>query len=252
MMQASNNIITAVVVAILVGLVSLILIFLSPLKSVNWGKVSLQPSQTVTVSGEAKTQQKNQTARFSAGVNSIYDDKDKAIQEVNQKMQALIDAVKGFGIPQEDIKTQNISVYQSEEMYYDSGTQKSRPGQWRVSNSIEIKLKDITRATALSEILSSSGATTIYGPDFSIDDTDEASKELLQKAIDNAREKAEIMANASNKNLGEVLSVNEGYTQSPGIYSMALDAGGRGGGGSPTEPGSQTISKSVTVTFELK
>jgi uncharacterized protein len=249
-MQQSRGLITAVVIALLVGVALLLLIFLSPFKNVNWGKISSQPSQTVTVSGEAKTQQKNQNARFTAGVNSVSDNKDQAIQEVNQKMQALLDAVKKFGIPSEDIKTQNISVYQGEETYYDGGSQKSRPGQWRVGNSVEIKLKDISKASDLSNLLSSSGANNIYGPDFSVDDTDEASKDLLKTAIENAREKAEIMARASNKNLGEVLSVTEGYS-SP-IYGSVVAMDARGGGGAPTEPGSQTISKNVTVTFELR
>lgn len=248
-MDTNPRTVSAVVIAISVGILIVAIVFLSPFKNVSWGRVETTLTQTVTVSGEAKTQTKNQIARFTAGINAVNDNKDQAVAEVNQKMEALIYAVKKFGILQEDIKTQNASVYQSEETYYDNGVTKSRPGQWRVSNTIEIKIRDVTRTTDLSNLLSSSGANNIYGPDFSIDDTDTASKELLQKAIENAKEKAQIMVASSGRSLGEVLSVSEGSSQPS--YAIPYGAGG-GGGGAPLEPGSQTISKTVTVTFELK
>lgn len=203
----------------------------------------------VTVTGEAKSQQKTQVATFNAGVSVTNDNKDTAVGEVNKKIQVVIDAVKGFGIKEEDIKTQNLSIYQMDETYYEEGSPKSRPGQWRVSNDVSIKLRDIERASSLVDLLTKSGATSVYGPSFALDDTQEAEADLVDQAIKNAREKAEAMAKASGRKLGKVVTVSEGASSPPGIFALSERGGG---GGAPIEPGSQTVSKTVTVTFELK
>ncbi len=217
----------------------------------DWGKMKWQASETVTVSGEAKSQQKNQIATFTAGVDAVNDSKDNAVKEVNSKMESLIKAAKDFGINQGDIKTQSLSFYQNEETYYDNGVQKSRKGQWRVSNSIEITLRQIDKASDMANLLASSGANNVYGPNFQFDDTSEFENSLFEQAIGNAKTKAETIASASGRKLGKVISVTEGAGLS-NIYPVYAMKGAEGGGGAPIEPGSGTVSKSVTVVFELK
>lgn len=225
-------------------------LFIIPWRLIHWGNIAIEPSQTVIVTGTAKTEQTNQVATFNAGINEMNDNKETAVKEANQKTKSIIDAVKGFGIPTEDIKTQNLNVFQMEEMYYDGGSQKSRPGQWRVSNNIEIKLRDIEKASALTDLLTQTGATNVYGPNFALDNTDKAENLLLAQAIENAKGKAQIMAKSSNHKLGKILSVVEGSQNNP-IMPMYSKFGG-GGGGADLEVGTNTVQKTVTVTFELK
>ncbi len=223
-------------------------VYFIPWDQINWGKISIIPGKTITVLGEAQTQQKSQIATFSAGVSAVNDNKDVAIEEVNKKIEAIIKTVKEFGIKSEDIKTQNLSVYQQEETYYEEGRQKSRPGQWRVNNSITITLREVDRASALADLLVKSGATNVSGPNFSLEEGQQKEEELLKEAIEDARKKAETIATSSGGKLGKILSVSEGYQQ-PTVLRMALEGGG---GGSPVEPGTETVSKVVTVVFELK
>lgn len=231
-----------------VGLV-LILVWVVPWNRVNWGKITWQPSEVVTVIGEAKSQEKNQIASYTAGVEAVNDNKEEAIKEVNTKIEALIKAVKEFGIREADIKTQNISIYQDEQSYYDGGVQKSRKGQWRVSNSVEVVLREIDKANALTDLVTKSGANNVWGPNFSMDDTNKIEKGLYDMAIKDAREKAESVAKASGRKLGKVLSVNDGASNN--IYPMYAMKDGAGGG-AVTEPGSTTVYKNLTVVFELK
>lgn len=232
----------------LVGLLMLSAFFI-PWKNINWGKVALLPASTVTVTGTAKSQEKNQVAVYSAGVSVVSDNKEQAIADVNKKTQSLIDAVKTFGIPAADIKTQNLNVFQSEETYYEEGVQKARPGQWRVNNTIEIKLRNVDSASQLTDILSKSGANNIYGPNFSIEESEAKETSLLGEAINNAKEKANLMAQASGKKLGTIINIVEGGAQTP-IALFRMEGGGAGG--APVEPGSSTVTKTVTVTFELQ
>ena len=221
--------------------------FLLPWKFINWGTFAWRPASTITVVGVAKSQEENKKASFTAGISTVNDNKDKASAEVTKKITDMTEAVKAFGIPDSDIKTQNLSIYQEDEAYTEGGRQKRRPGQWRVSNSIEIVLRDVTKAGALAEILSRAGANSVYGPNFTLDEDTQAGTTLLSKAVDDARKKAEILAKSAGKKLGTIVMISEGAS-TQGTY-MPFEGGG--GGGADLQPGSETVKKSVTVTFEL-
>ena len=233
------------------SIVFLILLFLGiyyiPWQEVNWGKLQLFPGKTLTVVGEAETKQKNQIATFTVGANAVNDNKEIAVNEVNKKVEAIIQSVKNFGIKSEDIKTENLNIYQEEERYYEEGREKTRPGQWRVSNSITITLRDVDKASALADLLTKSGATNVYGPTFSLDETQEAEISLLKEAIENAKNKAEVIAQSIGDKVGKIINVSEGY-QAVGVFRPLQG----GGGGAPMEPGTGKVKKTVTVVFELK
>jgi uncharacterized protein len=221
--------------------------YISPWYEIHWGKFATEPAPSVTVSGIAKSEQRSQIATFNFGINVTKDNKESAVTEVNQKMSAIIEGVKTFGIADADIKTSNLNVYQNEETYYEDGRQKVRPGQWRVSNTVDVKLRDVDRTSQLVDFLTKSGANNLSGPNFSLDNTDKEETALISVAIENARQKAEVAAKAANRKLGRILVINEGAS-SPITYFSS----GMGGGGGASEPGTDTITKSVTVTFEIK
>lgn len=246
-MKNDRNKITEGVVVFVIFLA--IAAFVLPWGNIDWGKIEMKQPQTVTVTGEAKSRQKNQIATFTAGVNAINDKKEVAVAEVNKKINDLTNAVKEFGIPEEDIKTQNLSVYQDEKALSPLSNQGSRLGQWRVNNSIEITLRNIDEASALADLLTSSGANNIYGPNFSFDDTSKFEDELVSEAIKNAKDKAINIAKASGRKLGKVVSVTEG-SGGTSYYPLMTKVGV--GGGAALEPGSGTVSKSMMVVFELK
>ena len=214
-------------------------------------RLSLKYPRTVTVTGVAKQQKTNEMAQFTAGVNAVNDDKQKAVEEVNTKVTELIDAVKKFGIAPKDIKTQNLNIYQNQETVYEEGRQKQKMGQWNVGNTVEITLRDVQRADDLTMLLSESGANNVYGPNFSLDTEVADDTALVKDALKDAKSKAEAMAANSGAKLGKVLSMQEGYSGSPILYGDLKGMGG-GGGNMETEVGSTTVSKTVTVTYELK
>lgn len=212
-------------------------------------------ARTVTVTGTADTQEMNKEASFTANVSTKNESKDVAVGQTDKKTAAIVAKLKAFGIPDSDIQTQNISVYQSEDYNKPITDNEARPLLWYANNDLFIKLKDGTRTTELATLLQQTEATNIYGPNFSAGDTKAQETELLGKAVENARSKAMIVATENGSKLGKVVNVVEGYSSTPPIYPMMLGAGGGGGGGaeaSPVLPGTSTISKTVTVTFELK
>lgn len=239
----------------LVGIIVILtaLCLLIPWEHVNWGKISILPASTITVTGEARQDLTSQIANFSAGVTATNVDKQTAVNEVNSAMEKIIKSVKDFGIDEKDIQTQQVSVYQTKEDRPEIMIYPPRPSGkdvWQASNSISIKLRNIDQASALTDLLQQSNATNVYGPDYSLDDTTQAQADLLAKAIDNAREKAEKIAVASKRKLGQVITVSEGSAIMPGPVFRSMSVAESVP--TPVEPGSETVYKSVTVTFELK
>lgn len=225
--------------------------FALPWQRVQWGRFTLAPAETITVTGMAESEQPPQIATFTAGAEAVSPDKQTAINQVNEQVTQAITRIKEFGVPEADIRTQNMSVYQEQEGYLEAGVQRSRPGQWRANNFLEIKLRDVTRAADLANVLNQSNLTNVNGPNFMFDDTRQAQADLLAEAVEDARVKADKLAQASGRQVTKVLSITEAGTTG-GPIPMFDRAVGLGGGGAPVQPGTGTVGTSVTVVFEVK
>lgn len=224
------------------------ILWLLPLDNFEWGSLNLGVDRTIAVTGMAQRQEQNQLASFSAGVEAVNVTKETAITEVNQKMEEIITSLKAFGIAEADIQTQSMSVYQDQESYYENGAQRYRPGQWRVSNTVEVTVREVDSVSQINRLLAKSGATNVYGPNYRTDDT-QTGDDLLSEAVADAQKKAAALATSQNLKLGKILQITE--TGASNAYPMVYDRA-MGGGGGPAEPGTSTLSKSVSVTFEIR
>lgn len=202
----------------------------------TWFTPWSRPRATITVTGQAREQVKNQVARFQVSVSQTNKDKATAVEAVNNEMAKIIKAVKEFGIEEKDITTQNVSVVEID-----------RPKQWQASNSLEIILRDVNQTSALTDLLQGFSLAQMSGPSLSVDDTNTAEADLLTQAVDDARQRAEKVAVASGRKLGKVITVAEAGGVYP-VYRMEADLKAS----APVEPGSTEMSRTVTVVFELK
>jgi uncharacterized protein len=239
----------------LAGLALLVVLFIMgvglPWNTITWGQIITKQPNTITVVGTAEKQEANQLASFSAGVEAANLDKAIALNQVQQQMESLIADLKEAGIPEADIKTQNVSVWQSQDQVpMPNGRASTKPGEWRVNNTVEVTVRDATQTEQIQQVLNNSGATNVYGPSYRTDESQNGD-DLLALAVANARSKAEAVAQAQNMKIVRVVSVNEGGSTG-GIMPMAMDAKGLGGGGGPILPGTSTISSSAIVVFEVR
>lgn len=216
---------------------------------IEWGSFSVKPARTITVYGTSQQQQANEIASFSVGVNEVDADKQIAVDKVNQSVDTIITDLKNFGIPDEDIKTQNLSINRIDDAY--NLDNPSNEVRWAANNSVEVTLREVSRASELADLLAKSGATNVYGPNFRVDDANHSEDELLQSALDNAREKATRLAESTHSQVGKILTIDESLSQNSPITPM-FDRAMGGGGGTPVEVGTSTVSKTILVIFELR
>jgi hypothetical protein len=235
--------------------------FASQWLPLRWGSLELAPTATVTVTGQADGQQTSQVANFSASVTVNDADKQVATETVNQEMEQLVADLKAFGIPDQDLRTDSISVYEYNEpvreiMILNDSVPPSPPqsGQpmWQASNTVSITLREIGRASDLATLLTNSGATNVYGPSFTVDDTADLDRQLLVEAMADATAKAELLLAGTNQKIKRVISVSETGAQPPlPLLDRESAAVGYDTTSVPVEPGSQTIYKSLVVIFEI-
>lgn len=230
-------------------------VYFFPWKNIGWGKITLATDRTVTVTGYAESKVTNQIANFSAGVSAINDKKDVAVNEVNQKMTDLVKAIKELGIEEADIKTFQVNVYQMQQNVEPGsmGMGRVKLGQWSANNSVEIVLRNVDKASELTDVLTKSGATNVYGPNFSLDTSNKAADKLIGAAIEDSKIKAEAAALAGGAKLGKLISVSESGSSDQRVYPMmAKSAMMDSTVPAPMEAGSTTVSKTITAVWGLE
>ena len=206
--------------------------------------------KTITVIGSSTKATQNQVAAFNVNINTDDADKLTAVEETNKRSGAVIDAIKSFGIPENDIKTANTSIYQQQE--YING--KYVNGNWYAGVGVEITLRNVDKATELTDLLSSLDIDSFYGPNFSIDVKNLDEIDLLNASLIDAHNKATSIAKATNKKLGKIVSLIEnGASYTGGMYQIRTEMrGGSGGGAAEMLLGTSEVYKNITVTYEIK
>ena len=217
-----------------------------------WYLFKMLTPQTISVSGSSTSQVKNQIASYSLTIEVSDADKAKAVEALTERSKNVVQMIKDFGIPEEDIETTSLNIYQRQDSVYRGGVTTYELGDWFASYTVNTKLRDLSKSDDLTALLATVEKASMWGPNLTIDDEMIDEEALLNTAIEDARSKASAIATGVGKKLGRVIQINEGSVQY--MYGgVKYDAGlGAGGGGIPVEPGSTSTYKNVTVIFELK
>jgi uncharacterized protein YggE len=204
-------------------------------------------ANTVTASGAGTAQAAPDTAEMSFGVTTTSPNAKSALDEASKGAEQIASAVKKQGIADEDIQTQDVSVYPQT---VDQDGKQVITG-YQASLSVRVKVRDIAKLGEVISAANAAGANDISGPTFTIDDPAPARAEAIDEAVADARKSAEAMAEAAGKSVGEVLSMS---SSDVGSFPMAYGATGMDGAARDVaiEPGQLDISANVVVVFELK
>ena len=209
-------------------------------------------SNVIFVSGTSNQDVSNQIADFSVTFTTENKDKAKAEVDNNSKVTKFLTEVKNFGVEEKDVTTQTLNVYQNQDSYYEGGVYKNKLGNWVYSQAISVKIRDISKVNDFVNLAGSNSSSNIYGPNFSVDAVNLDEKLIYQSAFENARLKAEGIAEKSGRKIGKAISISETTSSNYPIPMMSsLKVQGGVGGGADLPSGSTNISKTLNVVFEL-
>ncbi|HCC07302.1 MAG TPA: SIMPL domain-containing protein [Clostridiales bacterium] len=207
--------------------------------------------KTITVSGEAKVKVAPDIAYVNVGVRTEGKTAVAAQQANAQKMTAVIDAIKKAGIDAKDLKTSNYYVNQ---MYtYENNT--SKVTGYEATNTITVKVRDITKTGDIIDIASKMGSNITNGVTFGLVDETASYNEALSIAMKNAQGKANALATVVGVQLDKPSRISEdsyGGGAQP-MYSnqaMNMKAYDSVESATPVESGDIEITARVSVEYQ--
>jgi hypothetical protein len=188
-------------------------------------------------------------------------------------MQGVIDYLKEQGIDSKDIKTTQYSIVPtySQKCNYTSDTSSSssisapaiypertcdsKISGYKITQGVTVKIRDFTKIDAIVGELTTLGVNQMSSVSFSIDDVEIVQNQAKIEAIKQIKEKARMLSGSTGIRLGRILSINEGnnypyYADEASYGSAMLKAASSVP--APIEPGSQEVSQTISITYEIK
>ncbi|PKQ36848.1 MAG: hypothetical protein CVT59_10700 [Actinobacteria bacterium HGW-Actinobacteria-1] len=205
---------------------------------------------TVTATGEGKAVAAPDQAEMNFGVTTTGTEAKKTLDDAAKKADAIIAALKKAGVAKEDIQTSGVNLYPQQD--YSEGKTPRITG-YQASVQVRVTMKDIEKIGDVIAAGTDAGANEVYGPTFTLSEKSASRADAIDKAVTDARARADVMAKAAGKSVGAVLSISEAGVSVPPIYygDMARSAT-EASGKVPIEAGTLDVTASVTVVFELK
>lgn len=219
----------------------------------NVSSVVTNKTDTFSVNGEGKANIKPDSATVSVGVQAQGSTAKLAQDQMNQNINKVIEAVKSLDIKSEDIKTENYNVYPNQDVRALSPGEPQKITGYSANTNITIKVRDIAKANQVLDAATSAGANQVGGVSFEAEDKTAAENEARAMAVKSAKEKAEQTANIAGFKLGRLINYSEGFNGREMPLSMdSKFSQGRGGGEQTNlEPGSEEVSVTVNLSYEI-
>lgn len=242
------------VLAVLVGIILVMYIIFGAITIFKGGHSKSEGMyQNISFSGEGKVYTKPDIAMVTLSV--VTESRTVAdVQKKNtEKMNKVIDFLKGLGTEDKDIKTTNYNLYPR----YDYSQYSSRIPQiigYEITQSLEVKIRNLDKVGEILEGSVGVGVNQVYSLYFKVDKDEEFKAQAKDLAIKDAKEKAKETAKQLGVKLGKIVGYGEGGGYYP-VYSNYKGVDGIGGGGESApniQTGENEISMTVTITYEIK
>ncbi|MGJ5023424.1 SIMPL domain-containing protein [Bradyrhizobium oligotrophicum] len=210
--------------------------------------IARQDTPAITVSGEASVTAPPDLAQIDAGVASDAKTAREAAEANNAAMAKVLQALKGAGIADKDYQTSRLSI---QPQYA-----QNRPGQptvtgYRASNRVTIKVHDVSKVASVIDTLVGAGANDVGNIYFSVAEPSKLLDQAREKAVADARRKAEIYAKAAGVTLGQPLNIAEDGAPAP-VFRAKTFAAPMAATPTPVAQGEETLSITVNVTWAIK
>lgn len=240
---------------IIFWLVSIFLAILSVflLVGINQKLNTAGTTNTVSFSGEGKILAKPDIAVANLTILTEAATSKTAQDDNSKKSESVVDFLKKQSIDEEDIKTSGYNIYPQ---YNYPQFSKPQITGYQVNQSLEVKIRDLDKVSAILDGVVSAGVNQVNGVNFQIDNPDKLKAKAREMAINDAKKKAGELKNQLGIKLGRIVNFSEGFTGFPTpviLEGRAIDKrGGFGGGGPEVPSGENEITVNVTITYQIK
>ena len=206
--------------------------------------------RTISVNGSGTATARPDIAYVTLGVQAVNPDADEAVTENTERMSAVMSVLKEMKVEDKDIQTVNYSMWLEEERDKDGNL--TGVSRYHVVNQVRVKVRDLAKVGQLLQQALKAGANNVGGISFSVDDPSALRKEARDKAIADARDKAEQLAAGFGTKVGKVHQVSE-YGGEPDVrMAVKAESYGVGGGGEvPVSGGELSVDVQIQAVFDI-
>jgi uncharacterized protein YggE len=221
---------------------------------------SMDQSRTITVDGKGEYVTIPDIATISFTVTEKAKTVAEAQEKATAKLNPTIQAIKDAGVAEKDIKTTSYNINPEYEYNYaNCSTSWCPPGKsvlsgYSVSQSTEIKVRDLSKVGDIFTLIGKKEVQNVYGPSFGIDDPDMAKAKAREDAIKDAKAEADVLAKLLGVRLVRIINYYEqGATPLYG-YGMGGDMMVAKEAASAPEisTGEQKVTSNVSVIYEIR
>ncbi len=160
---------------------------------------------TIAVSGMAEQEVAPDMAYIDVGINVRADDAENARTQEAQIASQIRRALLGLAITDNDL--QNTSYYLYQEYKVDRNGVRTAD-KYVLDSSIKVTVKDLDKLSQVIDNVVEAGATNISNITYALSTQNIIQRQLLATAVENARDKAAVVANAGSRTLGNMLSAD--------------------------------------------
>jgi uncharacterized protein YggE len=215
--------------------------------------VKVEPSgqaQGISVSGTGQASGAPDLALLDLGVSTEGKTVKEARDAAATGMNAVSDAVKGDGVAEKDVQTQQFSI--EPEYQYPDGKQEL--SGFRVTNIVEVKVRGLDRVGEVIDDVAAAGGDVvqIQSLSFTIEKPETLRAQARKDAMADARARAENLAELAGVKLGKPISVTESASAPPTPFSEKATMGVGGQEATPIQPGELEVSVTVDVLYAIE
>jgi uncharacterized protein YggE len=207
----------------------------------------------IWVNGEGEVTAIPDIANISLGIEAQAATVTEARTEAATAMEEVIKALTDKGVADKDIRTQYFNI--SKVTRWDDETRQEVVIGYRVTNTVDVKIREIDEAGSIIDAVALAGGdlTRVNGISFTIDDPTVYQREARDKAMADAKGRAEQLATLAGVTLGKPIYISESYyyprgTSYKGISAVDMEEAAPM---TPISPGEMEITLSVQVVYAI-
>ena len=204
----------------------------------------------ITVTGEGRVDAAPDMATISLGVVTEGKTAAEAMAANSERVSAMLKQLSAAGIEDRDMQTSNLNI--NPRMDHNSSSTRSGPlvVGFIASNTVAVRMRDLETMGATLDSVLESGANQFHGLSFGFQDPQPHQDDARRRAVEDARRKAELYAEAAGVTLGNVMTIAEHGRASPQPMMM-MEASMARGADVPIASGEVTTQANVTIVYEL-
>jgi uncharacterized protein YggE len=213
------------------------------------------PPPVIIVNGNAEIEAVPDEATVRLGVVRQSPTAQAAQEQANTVSQQILNAITKLGIPQQRVQTSRLTLTPVYAPQRPENREAPRIVSYTASNIVSVDIDKLNQIGPVIDAGLTAGANQLEGVQFRLKNDLPAREQALKKAVTEARQKAETIAEALGVRLGPVTEVAEGGVSVVPMAAMGGFAEARVAtlaAQTPVSPGQLEVRANVTVKFRIE